>query len=64
VSKPKPQVGMKQVTISCRACDNGVTAKRDILPYKRIYLKDCPTHLQMWDEADAADRAKESKRKK
>lgn len=45
---------------NCPACRAGVTSQRDILPYKRPYLTDCPKHLRLWDSADALVRREET----
>lgn len=44
---------LQRNTPKCPACRADITTLRDIRAYKRVYLKDCPEHLELWDTANA-----------
>jgi hypothetical protein len=51
---------LKPVMSSCPACRDGITSQRLVLAYRRIFL--CESHVEMWDAADANDRAREQRK--
>lgn len=46
---------------ACPCCRDGITSQREVLAYKRVYLRiaKCVRHLEMFDAANAKAEARE-----
>lgn len=50
-----------EASVACPACRASITTAKAILQFRRVYLKPCKKHLDLWDAADAVASKKERK---
>lgn len=58
------QFDAQPVITRCVACEREVTRQRDILQFKRVYLKDCDYHRDLWDAANEREEERAAKRRR